>query len=299
MYRGTVSVPHHIKIKEKEMATITNQATLTYNGVTVTSNGATGEVLEEVTATKTALRETYGAGDTVTYIINVVNSGPAPLTGVSVTDDLGGYAFGGATVYPLTYSGDVALFTDGVPSAPPTVAAGPPLVISDITIPAGGSVTAVYETAVNQFAPLGTGAAIENTATVDGTGFSPVTATETVTHSEGPDLRISKSIAPQTVRSGGQITYTFALSNYGEAATETDRAVIADEFDPILASLTASLDGAPLTETTDYSYDGATGLFETAAGVVTVPAATYTQNEDGSWTIVPGETVLTVSGNIV
>ena len=159
--------------------------------------------------------------------------------------------------------------------------------------------TVVYETAVNQFAPLGTGAAIENTATVDGTGFSPVTATETVTHSEGPDLRISKSIAPQTVRAGGQITYTFAVSNYGEAATVTDGVVIADEFDPILASLTATLDGAPLTETTDYSYDGATGLFETTEGVVTVPAATYTQNEDGSWTIVPGETVLTVSGNIV
>ena len=280
------------------MATITNRATLTYNGVSVNSNVATGEILDEITATKTALQGTYGEGDTITYIINVVNSGATDAAGVTVTDDLGGYTFGEETLYPLTYTGDAALFTNGEPSPAPSVTAGPPLVFSGITVPAGGSVAIVYDTAVDQYAPLGTGAVIENTATIDGAGFSPLTATGTVSHSAEPELAVTKSISPQTVRSGGNVTYTFVINNYGEAATEVDGVKITDEFDPLLSSLSAALDGTPLTETADYTYDGATGLFETVEGVITVPAAVYSQGEDGSWTTVPGETVLTVSGNI-
>ena len=286
-------------MKENEMATITNQAILTYNGVTVTSNVATGEVLEEITVTKTAIRGTYGAEDEVTYVINIVNSGVTAVTGVTVTDDLGEYTFEEDTLYPLTYSdGTAALFTNGTPSPAPTVEAGPPLVFSGITVPAGGNVSIVYQAALNQFAPLGTGAVIENTATADGTGFAPVTATETILHSAGPDLRIAKSIDPQTVKTGGNIVYTFVISNYGDEATDADGVKITDEFDPILTTLEATLDGAQLVETTDYTYDGVTGLFETVEGVITVPAATYFQNDDGSWTTVPGETVLTVTGTI-
>ena len=285
-------------MKENEMATITNQATLTYNGVRVVSNVATGEVLDEIAATKTAIRGTYGAGDEITYVINIVNSGAAAAE-VTVTDDLGGYPFGDETLYPLTYSeGTAASFENGVPAPAPTVEAGPPLVFSGITVPAGGNVAIVYQAAVNSFAPLGVGAVIENAATVDGAGFAPVTASETVTHTESPELAVAKSISPQPVRSGGNVVYTFVISNYGEAATDADGVKITDGFDPVLASLTASLDGAPLTVTTDYAYDEATGLFETVEGVITVPAATYSQNADGSWTTVPGETVLTVSGTI-
>ena len=159
-----------------------------------------------------------------------------------------------------------------------------------------------FHTAMNRLVEksfaLGTGAVIENTATADGTGFAPVTATETILHSAGPDLRIAKSIDPQTVKTGGNIVYTFVISNYGDEATDADGVKITDEFDPILTTLEATLDGAQLVETTDYTYDGVTGLFETVEGVITVPAATYFQNDDGSWTTVPGETVLTVTGTI-
>ncbi len=281
------------------MATITNQATLSYNGVTVTSNVATGEILDEISASKTALREIYGAGDEVTYVSNIVNSGTADATGVTVTDDLGAYEFGEETLYPLTYvDGTVRLFSDGVLQSEPAVAAGPPLSVSGITVPAEGNVTLIYSAAVNSFAPLGTGAAIENTATVDGSGITPVTASETVSYSGEPRLSVTKSIAPQILRAGGSVTYSFVIGNSGEAATEEDGVMITDAFDPILSGLSVTLDGAPLEEGSGYTYDSSTGLFETVEGVITVPGAAYSQGADGSWKALPGETVLTVSGTI-
>jgi hypothetical protein len=37
----------------------------------------------------------------VTYVVTLRNTGNGPLTGLVVTDDLGGYDFNGTTVYPL------------------------------------------------------------------------------------------------------------------------------------------------------------------------------------------------------
>lgn len=71
------------------MATFTNQATLTYNGGTASSNITTGELLEVLTATKTAVVPTYRSGRPITYLITLVNAGTADLTGLTVADDLG------------------------------------------------------------------------------------------------------------------------------------------------------------------------------------------------------------------
>ena len=85
------------------MATFYNQATLSYNGNTTTSNITTGELLEVLSATKTALRDTYTTNENVTYIISIINSGNTAFTGLTVTDDLGGITVGADTRYPLTY----------------------------------------------------------------------------------------------------------------------------------------------------------------------------------------------------
>ena len=99
------------------MATFTNQATLTYNGQTTTSNVTVGELTETLTAAKTAVVPTYGTDGRVTYILSLVNSGTAPLTGLTITDDLGGYAFNAGTVYPLSYTaGSVRYYQNGVPA---------------------------------------------------------------------------------------------------------------------------------------------------------------------------------------
>ena len=57
------------------MATFFNQATLTYNDNVVNSNIVTGEIVEVLEAAKTATLDTYSAGDEITYIVSIVNSG--------------------------------------------------------------------------------------------------------------------------------------------------------------------------------------------------------------------------------
>ena len=64
------------------MATITNQATLSYNGGSTNSNIATAELVETLALTKTAVGAGYDAElGRVTYVVTATNSGSAPLRG--------------------------------------------------------------------------------------------------------------------------------------------------------------------------------------------------------------------------
>ena len=284
------------------MAIFSNQATLTYNGGSTNSNIAYGEILDVLTATKTAIEGTYAPGELVTYVVTLRNTGGTALTGVTVTDDLGGYVFEGNTVYPLTYeNGSATVFVNGVPQAAPAVTAGPPLVVSGLNIPAGGDLVLVYQARANQFADPAAGGTIINTVTVTGDGITtPITATETVTAASAPELTISKAISPTQVVDNDRVTYTFVIQNTGnEAVVATDNAVITDTFDPILTDLVVTYDGATWTEGVQYTYDAATGLFATLPGAITVPAATYTQDPvTGAYTLTPGIATLTVTGTI-
>jgi len=281
------------------MATFTNRATLTYSGGTTISNTVTGTVNETLSLTKTALVDRYSSTSRLVYILTLVNSGVA-LNDLTLTDDLGAYTVNGATVYPLAFrEGSIAYFVDGVLQSAPTVTAGPPLTISGISLPAGGDATIVYEADITEFAPLAEGSTVTNTVTVGGTVSDTVTASETVTAEAAPDLSIIKSLSPVQVGEDGAITYTFIIENSGNTeAVATDDVVVSDIFDPILAITSVTLDGAPLEEGTGYTYDEATGSFATVQSVITVPAATFEQNGDGSFTVIPGRTVLTVSGTI-
>lgn len=284
------------------MAQFTNQAQLSYNNATINSNVAVGEVLEVLTAAKTAVTETYSQGETVTYAVSAVNTGSTPLNGIAVSDDLGAYTFGEATLYPLSYvDGSARLYINGVLQAAPTVVAGPPLAISGITIPAGGNMVLIYEATVNSYAPLGEGDSIVNTATVTGGGLStPLAVTETVTPVSAPMLTITKSISPVPVAENGVVTYTFVIRNNGNAPADAAANVtLSDTFLPVLSDLTVLLDGVALTPVTDYTYAVTEGDFATVPGVITVPAATYTQDPTtGVWSITPGVTTLTVTGTI-
>ena len=284
------------------MAIFSNQATLTYNGNSTNSNIAYGEILDVLTATKTAIEGTYTPGELVTYAVTLRNTGGATLTGLIVTDDLGGYDFGGTTVYPLTYeAGSVALFINGTPQAAPAVTAGPPLVFTGINIPAGGDAVIVYQARANEFANPAAGGTIINTVTITGDGLSaPITATETVNAETAPNLTISKSITPAQVVDNDRVTYTFLIQNTGnQAVVATDNAAITDTFDPILTALTVTFNGTTWTEGVQYNYDEATGLFTTVPSQILVPAATYTQNPvTGAYTLTPGIATLVVTGTI-
>jgi uncharacterized repeat protein (TIGR01451 family) len=285
------------------MAIFTNQATLTYSGGVLTSNTAVGEIVEVLSMTKTAINDGYGIGDTVTYVISIVNSGAQTFTGLAVTDDLGAFSLNAGTVTPLTYVEDsLRYFINGVPQAvAPAVVAGPPLQIGGFSVPAGGNVILIYETTVNQFAPPTSGEVITNTATLTGGGLAtPITAEETVPAAQAAQLNIFKALSPATVTENGTLTYTFLIENSGNtAAIATDDVVVTDLFSPILENITVTLDGVVLTEGVQYNYNQATGLFQTVAGNITVPPATFTQDPvTGQWTVVPGIATLVVTGTI-
>ena len=284
------------------MATFFNQATLTYKNTSTTSNVVTGEIVQVLAAEKTAISPGYTIGERVTYVISVVNSGTLPFTDLTVTDDLGAYEFGASALVPLTYEeGSVRYYVNGVLQADPTVVGTSPLVVSGIDIPAGGNAIIVYEATVNQFAPLGNGATIVNTATIDGAQLSaPVTAEETLGAASGALLSITKSLTPTEIPENGQLTYTFTIRNTGGTeVVATDNAVITDVFDPSLNITSVTYNGAAWTEGTNYTYDETTGTFTTLNGQITVPAATYTQDPaTGEWIVSPGVTVVTVTGTI-
>lgn len=263
------------------MALFTNQATLTYNDNVINSNIVTGEIVQVLTVTKNALSNTYERDKAITYIINIVNSSDTEFTGLTVTDNLGAYAFNTTTLVPLTYvAGSVRYFIKGDLQPQPTVTAASPLTITGITVPANGNATVVYSVTVNEFAPLDGEARITNTVSVNGGGLSsPVTAEETVTLEAGPLLSITKAVCPLSVPENGTLTYTFVIRNNGfTEATAADNLVIRDTFDPILNITGVTLGGTALTPTTDYTYNAETGEFATVAGAVTVPAATYVRD---------------------
>lgn len=283
------------------MATFFNRATLTYSGGTVSSNLTQGEVLEVVSATKTAVNTEYGQNSDITYAVNIINSGNTALNGLSVTDDLGANTVGTVTVTPLDYvDGSVKLFVNGVLAATPTVVEGPPLVISGINIPANSNATLLYTARANNFASPETAGTITNTATVSGAGITPVSDQAIITATNEPVLDITKSLSPTVVQENGEITYTFQVFNYGNTATTaTDNVVITDTFDPILSNITVTYNGTTWTEGTEYTYNQATGLFTTTADAITVPAATFVQDPTtGTFTTTPGVATITVTGTV-
>lgn len=281
------------------MAQFTNQAQLRYGNAVANSNIAVGEILEVLSATKTAVRDNYGRGDSVTYVISIVNSGNTAFNGVTLNDNLGTYLYDTTSLTPLSYvSGTIRYYVNGALQPTPAVAAGPPLAVTGISIPAGGNAQIIYETAANEFAPLDAESSITNTATITGAGITPITVNETVNAVSEPMLTITKSVSPVPVTESGTLTYTFLIQNSGNTAADAALgAVVTDTFDPILSNLNVSFNGSAWTSPTDYTYDETTGIFSTAVGALTVPAATYSRDPvSGAWTVTPGVSTLTVSG---
>ncbi len=284
------------------MARFTNQAELSYNGTVISSNVTVGEIVESLRAEKTALGETYTRDSAPVYIINLVNTSEEALTGLTLTDDLGGFSEGAATLYPLEYvQGSLRLFVNGDLATAPAVSAGPPLTVTGITVPAGANVTLVYQTEVTDRAPLLRGGAITNTATVLGSGLVlPVTATASIRAEEAPELTVTKSLVPSTVSDGDTLTYTFLIENFGNTAvTEEDNVVLRDTFLPLLDNITVTYNGVTQTTPGFYSYSEASGTFATAPGAITVPGATYERDPvTGEVTVIPGDATVTVSGTV-
>ncbi len=282
------------------MAVFYNRATLSYGGTTTNSNVTTGEILEALTVTKSVLSDSYVAGEPVDYAISIVNSGSAPVTDVTVTDNLGEYSFSETEArIPLDFEdGSVYAFSDGTLLPTPTVTAADGLEISGLTVPASGNLLLLYSAVPNEYAPLSAGSSIINTAEVTSSSIAaPISASAALLVSDEPILSITKSLSPLSVEENGTITYTFVIENTGNApAQESDNLVITDTFNPALSEISVTYNGAPWTE---YTYSEATGLFTTNAGQITVPEATILQDSvSGAVTVTPGTATVTVTGTL-
>ena len=284
------------------MAIFTNQATLFYNGQSTSSNVTTGEILNGMTLTKTAISADYGRNDRIAYVVTITNDG-GTITNATLTDDLGAYTgAGGLTITPLNYvDGSLIYYVDGVLAATPTITDGTPLVITGIDIPAGGNVMLIYEAATNEFTPLEIGGVITNTATLMGAGLTEVLSdTATVTAREEVALTIAKAICPPVINDNDTLTYTFIIQNAGNTdVVATDNVIVTDTFNPILNPIEVRFNGTLWTEGVEYEYNETTGVFTTTNGSITVPAATYTQDiATGAYSLTPGVAVITITGRV-
>lgn len=286
------------------MATFYNQATLSFAGRVTNSNVTEGELVSGLSLTKTAVSTDYGPGDGIVYAVTLVNADSVAKSGITLTDNLGAYTLmGGTTEFvPLTYvDGSVLYYQNGVLQPAPTVVAGNTLVISGIDVPAGGNVIILYEVRANSLAPLSAGSSIFNTVSAGGDGVcEELTDNAQIPTRDEPLLSIAKAVNPLTLTCGDEVTYTFIIQNAGNTAVvATDDLIVSDTFNPILTSITVSLNGELLNEGTQYTYDEQTGEFTTIGGAIPVPAATFTRDsETGVVTTTPGVAVLTITGII-
>jgi len=278
------------------MAALVNQARLIYNNNRIAlSNIATGDIVAPIVMTKTAMNNDYVRDDDVTYVVTIINLSSSALTNVTFNDNLGAYQYGDppTTLYPLTFVGPVLYYINGIPQTNilPTETT-PTLMLTIPNIPANANVTLVYEVNVNEYAPLDVDSTIIDQASI--TEIAGITATSTISVENIPQLAITKSISPIPVIDNQTAMFTFIIDNYGNTAS-TD-AILTDTLSPILNNVAVTLNGSLLEEDADYTYEPTTGELATIAGRLTIPAATFSQDESGIVTTTPGSAILIVTG---
>jgi uncharacterized repeat protein (TIGR01451 family) len=158
--------------------------------------------------------------DMLRYTVTITNTGNDAAQNVVISD---------------TMPPEVTWF-DSVVITPPSaggVAGAPPQVVTDLTVPAGQTVTVSYMTRVNS--PLPNATVITNTVEVTADRIAePVTATVTNVVSSDHLLALSKAGTPKPVVAGDLLTYTIYYEVIGDEpapmAVITDRVPANTEF---------------------------------------------------------------------
>lgn len=281
------------------MAVMTNQANLTYTygttTATVASNVAETVWNAGIAAEKRALESVYREGSTLTYLISLTNAGAAAAENLVITDNLGAFTPAGASapVVPLTFSGNAALYLNGAFSEALTPAIVPGGVQFTIpSVPAGADALLICQTTVNGFAPLEAGSEITNTATV---GDEPIAVSATVPVADYADVSIEKAMEPNPITDGSELTVTFTIENRGN--TEATGLVLTDDFPLSLSNPAVTVNGATVT-----AFTFVNNLFtlpaEGSATTLSVPAATFTQDETGLTVVTPGVLQVILTGTV-
>ncbi len=287
------------------MPSIENFATVSYTsgGVTETrvSNVAEISVESAVGFTKTSVGNTYRDDSILTYILTITNSSSSDISGSTITDNLGTYAFGTTELTPLNFVAPAVLLINGQDvSAQLTVDATTPgsLVFNLPTIPAGTTANIIYKAQTNDYAPLATDSTITNTSSFESNSdCADTTAIATVSVENTANVSIIKQMCPNPVICGDTITYTIKIYNYGNAAAEN--VVLTDEFNPAPTNITVSRDGVLLVGT-DYSYINGILTVPAECGTpISIPPANFVQDPTtGIITVTPSVVEYTITGTI-
>lgn len=159
------------------------------NSVTLIVEAPAMSSLKEVTAA------TAYPSATLTYTISYRNSGSAPLTSFSITDDVDT----NLTVTSISNGGSES---------------GGTITWNLADVPADGVTRTVTFSATVNAVPDGT--TISNQATLDGAEIDPQDTNQTITTINSlADLSIVKADSPDPVRAGEQLVFTLEVSNAG------------------------------------------------------------------------------------
>lgn len=177
-----------VKVAGNAPASVTNTATVSnpynFNTTNDTASDPTPILRSKLsTSTKTVVDTNGGdtnPGDTLEYTVTVNESNGVPASNVSVIDDMPAGVTNFNVVSTPTGSTDTSSATGGANG-------NGQLNIGNISVPANGSVSIVYDVTVS--AGDTPGQTINNTATItdpDGTGASPAAPTVTVSQTQIP-----------------------------------------------------------------------------------------------------------------
>ncbi|MBQ2201834.1 MAG: DUF11 domain-containing protein, partial [Clostridia bacterium] len=111
---------------------------------------------------------------------------------------------------------------------------------------------------------------------------------------EYADVSIEKEMTPNPITDGAQMTVTFTIENRGN--TEATDLVLTDEFPLSLSDPAVAVNGAPVT---DFTFEN--DLFTLPSGTQTtlsVPAATFVQDETGAVSVTPGVLTIVLTGTV-
>ncbi|MGO4292882.1 gliding motility-associated C-terminal domain-containing protein [Chitinophaga sp. RAB17] len=184
--------------------TIANSAVATVNGQTINSNVVNTNIVNKpsLQISKSGPAK-IAAGQSISYVLKVTNSGPSTANGITVSDQIPA-AIKNAT-WNATAGGSAAITGGNISNRSGNV-------VFTANLPAGSANSIVVTiTGTVDAASSGTLTNVANVTPVDG---QPVTATAISEITGNPGLRLVKS-APDSATAGAAITYTIDAYNDG------------------------------------------------------------------------------------
>lgn len=280
--------------------TLTNTAVATADGNLINTSDDTATATTTVQATsglsitKTDTPDPAVAGQTVTYTIDVVNSGPSDATTVVLTDNLpdgikvtsvtgtigSSTIASGSITIPATAGDDTAANNDDIVVAIGTLIPN----VSSTSTPTDGSAAQIIVVAT-VLAATAPGTLTNNASVVSTEQTTPVTTQADTAITNEIDLAISKDTSPTntTAIAGQNLTYVLTVSNNGPSTASNVRVIDDLPAGVTLVSVTPS---------------AGTHITGSGLGDVVVEIPTMTSGQDETITIVVAVAAAT-SGSIV